>query len=132
MPQGFFIQVFSSALFMMMNMLYDITSQGWLVVILSVVMIFATYKQLFGYGWWGTLWRVVTAFVCAYSLLSALLNINYGAYLLENGQPAAARSFFLNAPIVLALLVLILTACYRISKKQLLVVSFKLNADANS
>jgi hypothetical protein len=123
LPQGFFIQVFSSALFMMMNMLYDITSLGWLVVILSVVMIFATYKQLFGYGWWGTLWRVVTAFVCAFALLSALLNINYGAYLLENGQLAAARSFFLNAPVVLALLVLILTASYRISKKQSLVVS---------
>ncbi len=117
LPQGFFIQVFSSALFMMMNMLYDITAQGWLVVMLSVVIIFASYKQLFGYGWWGTLWRVVTAFVCAFALLSALLNINYGAYLLENGQPAAARGFFLNAPIVMALLTLILMASYHIGKR---------------
>ena len=116
-PQGFFIQVFSTALFMMFNMLYDITALGWLVVSLSVAMVFITYKQLFGYGLWGTLWRVVMAFVCAFMLLSAMLNINYGAYLLEHHQVDTARGFFLNAPIALSLLVVILVACYYISKR---------------
>ncbi len=119
LPQGFFIQVFSSAMFMIMNMLYDITALGWMVVFLSVVLIFVTYKQLFGYGLWGTLWRVVLAFICAFTLLSAMFNINYGAYLLENGQLDAARDFFLNAPVALAIMMAILTVCYFISRPRL-------------
>lgn len=117
-PQGFFIQVFSAALYMMLNMLYDITEMGWFVILLSMLIIFVTYKQLFGYGLWGTLWRVVMAFVCAFTLLSAMLNINYGAYLLEHNEADAARGFFLNVPIVLVLLIAILVVCYYIGKHQ--------------
>ncbi len=116
-PQGFFIQVFGTALFMLLNMLYDITALGWLVVILSAVMIFVTYKQLFGYGLWGTLWRVLTAFACAFTLLSVMLNINYGIYLSRHHQLDAARGFFLNVPITVTLLIAILAASYYISKR---------------
>ena len=115
-PQGFFIQVFSAAVFMVMNMLYDITALGWLVVLLSIVLIFVTYKQLFGYGLWGTLWRLVMAFLCAFTLLSVMLNFNYGVYLLEQGNEETARGFFLNVPIALLILIVILAACYFISK----------------
>ena len=116
LPQGFFIQVFSSAVFMILNMLYDITSLGWLVFLLAAVMVFVTYKQLFGYGVWGTLWRVVTAFVCAYTMLSVVLNINYGIHLLREHLNELARSFFLNVPIALLILAIILTISYLISK----------------
>lgn len=115
-PQGFFIQVFSTAVFLILNMLYDITSLGWLVALLSTVLIFVTYKQLFGYGLWGTLWRLVMAFVCAFTLLSVMLNINYGIYLLEQGNEETAQGFFLNVPIGLLILVIILVICYFISK----------------
>ena len=115
-PQGFFFQVFSTAVFMVMNMLYDITALGWLVVLLSIVLIFVTYKQLFGYGLWGTLWRLVMAFLCAFTLLSVMLNFNYGVYLLEQGNEETARGFFLNVPIALLILIVILAACYFISK----------------
>ena len=116
LPQGFFIQVFSTVLFLLLNMFYDITGLGWLVVILGSAMVFVTYRQLFGYGIWGTLWRVVMAFVCAFTLLSALLNINYGAYLLENGDSHAAGTYFLNVPIAIAILLVVLLACYYISR----------------
>ena len=116
MPQGFFIQVFSSAVFMILNMVYDITSLGWHVFLLAAVMVFVTYKQLFGYGVWGTLWRVVTAFVCAYTMLSVVLNINYGIHLLREHLNELARSFFLNVPIALLILAIILTISYLISK----------------
>ena len=116
LPQGFFIQVFSTAIFLILNMLYDITSLGWLVFILAAVLIYATYKQLFGYGVWGTLWRVVIAFICAFMLLSVLLNINYGVHLLERNQMVASQGFFLNVPIVLSILVVILWLSYLISK----------------
>ena len=117
LPQGFFIQVFSSTVFMILNMIYDITSLGWLVLILGAVMVFMTYKQLFGYGVWGTLWRTVMAFVCGCTLLSILLNANYAIYLMHKMQMPTAQRYFLNIPIGLVFLVIILNICYYISKK---------------
>ena len=116
LPQGFFIQVFSTAMFLILNMLYDITAWGWFVVILGTIMVFVTYKQLFGYGMWGTLWRVVMAFVCALTLLAAMLNFNYGAYLIKVQELSNARGFFLNVPIAIAILIVILLVSYNISK----------------
>ena len=116
LPQGFFIQVFSTAVFLILNMLYDITSLGWLVLLLGAILIFVTYKQLFGYGIWSTLWRVILAFVCGFILLSILLNTNYGFHLLRNQQEDAAQGFFLNVPIALFILILILGVSYFISK----------------
>ncbi len=116
LPQGFFIQVFSSAVFMILNMLYDITSLGWLVFLLAIGLVFLTYKQLFGYGVWSTLWRVVTAFVCAFTMLSIVLSVNYGIHLLREHQNELATSFFMNVPIALLLLAAILTIGYFISK----------------
>lgn len=125
LPQGFFIQVFSSAVFMILNMFYDITSLGWLVFILGAVLVFYTYKQLFGYSVWGTIWRVVMAFVCAFTLLSILLNTNYGVHLLRMGQAEAAVGFFINVPIALLILVVILWLCYFISKPKRIIVKTK-------
>lgn len=116
LPQGFFIQVFSSAVFMILNMVYDITSQGWLVFILGAVLVFVTYKQLFGYGAWGTLWRVTMAFVCGYILLSITLNANYAIHLMREMQMPAAQRHFLNIPIAFVILVIILFISYSISK----------------
>ncbi len=116
LPQGFFIQVFSSAVFMILNMIYDITSLGWLVCILGAVLVFVTYKQLFGYGVWGTLWRVLTAFVCGYTMLSVVLNFNYSIHLLREHNNDLAGQYFMNVPIALLILVIILTISYFISK----------------
>ncbi|MBQ9822161.1 MAG: DUF3667 domain-containing protein [Muribaculaceae bacterium] len=116
-PQGFFMQVFSTVVFLILNMLYDTTGLGWLVLLLGVVLIFMTYKQLFGYGVWGTLWRLVTAFVCAITLWSVLLNVNYGIHLLRMGQADVANTYFLNCPIAILIVVAILCLSYFISKR---------------
>ena len=116
LPQGFFMQVFCSAVFMILNMFYDITSLGWLVFIFAALLVFFTYKQLFGYGIWGTIWRGLMAFVCAFTLLSILLNLNYGFHLLQHNQADVARGFFLNIPIALLIFVVIMWGCYAISK----------------
>lgn len=118
-PQGFFIQVFSTVVFLILNMLYDITGLGWLVFLLGAVLVFMTYKQLFGYSVWGTLWRVVMAFVCAITLWSVLLNTNYGIHLLRWGQNDLAKDSFLNIPIAILILCIILWGCYTISKPRL-------------
>ena len=115
-PQGFFVQVFSTVVFLILNMLYDITGLGWLVFFLGVVLVFVTYRQVFGYGVWGTLWRVVVAFVCAITLWSVMLNTNYGIHLLRIQYTDVAKGYFLNVPIALAFLVFILFISYIISK----------------
>ena len=116
-PQGFFVQVFSTVVFLILNMLYDITGLGWLVFLLGVVLIFMTYKQLFGYSVWGTLWRLVMAFVCAITLWSAMLNTNYGIHMLRKGQIDVGGTYLFNIPIALGILVIILSLCYFISRK---------------
>lgn len=116
-PQGFFIQVFSTVVFLILNMFYDITTLGWLVFILGLVLVFFTYKQLFGYGVWGTIWRLVMSFACGYTLWSVMLNANYGIHLLRLGQNDVARHYFLNVPIAILLVAVILYICYRISKR---------------
>ena len=115
-PQGFFVQVFSTVVFLILNMLYDITGLGWLVFLLGAVPVFATYKQLFGYSVWGTLWRVIMSFVCAITLWSILLNANYGIHLLREDQFEVAKGFFLNIPIALMIVGVILLFCYFIGK----------------
>ena len=116
LPQGFFVQVFSTSVFMILNMFYDITSLGWLVFLLGAMMVFRTYRQLFGYGVWGSLWRVVAAFVCGSIMLSILLSINYGFHLLRLKETDVASGFFLNVPIAFVFLIVILGFSYFISK----------------
>jgi hypothetical protein len=108
--------VFGTAVLLILNMLYDITAMGWFVLVLGVVMVFFIYKQLFGYGVWGTIWRVVMAFACGFTLLSVLLNTNYAIHLLRINQEDVAQGYFLNIPIALAFFVIILCVSYFISK----------------
>ena len=73
LPQGFYVQVFAGTQFMVVMMLiYIIASllscdyseelMGTLGLVLIVPLILLIdFKQLFGYGWWGTLWRTALA-----------------------------------------------------------------------
>ena len=117
LPQGFFIQVFSSVLFLVLNMVYDITSMGWFVFVLALGGLLITYRQLFGYGIWGTAWRVVASFACALLLLLFLLFIDYSIHLLRAGTfDVAMGILFIFIPLCVILFVAILWISYRISK----------------
>ena len=70
LPQGFFIQVFTATQFLLVACLileplrqfipeFDNYALGILLLLVVPCMLMIDYKQLFGYGWWGTLWRVV-------------------------------------------------------------------------
>lgn len=54
LPEGFFVQVFMSSLMVTVSLLTIMTK--WLAWLIPVYYAIA-YRQLFGYGWWGTLWR---------------------------------------------------------------------------
>lgn len=72
LPQGFFIQVFTATQFLLLGVLvleplnllvsmYE-SDNGYASFVFLVVLpclLLINYKQLFGYGWWSTLWRVL-------------------------------------------------------------------------
>lgn len=62
LPEGFFIQVFMStlmAIIFILSIIIDNVNVMWLLPFGY----FIAYHQLFGYGWWGTLWRLLFCFI---------------------------------------------------------------------
>ena len=83
LPQGFFIQVFMSVqfylwlfvfslVFRLCGMGMDLSMTITFAVILPLL-VFVNYKTLFGYGWWGTLWRLIVVCQLAYLGLALLI-----------------------------------------------------------
>ena len=86
LPQGFFIQVFSAVVFLIFNIFDDITSLHMVIFVLGNVWLYFAYKQLFGYGWWGTLWRLALALVCAHLLALLMLGIDFSIHMIQTGD----------------------------------------------
>ena len=72
LPQGYYIQVFIGVQFLMflslMILLFSVipplsgdgdTATSVMITCGLPIIAMIDYKQLFGYGWWGTLWRVL-------------------------------------------------------------------------
>ena len=57
LPEGFFIQVFMATLMLIIALVADITTEY--IYVLAIIYYVITYRQLFGYGWWGTIWRML-------------------------------------------------------------------------
>ena len=72
LPEGFFIQVFMSTLVMLVDALCVIFSSDWILWLL-LVYFFVAYRQLFGYGLWGTLWRMAVGACQAVIIVFMLL-----------------------------------------------------------
>lgn len=93
LPQGFFIQVFSAVVFLVFNIFDDITSLHMVVFVLGNVWLYCAYKQLFGYGWWGTLWRLALALACAHLLALILLGIDFSVHMIQAGESNFVNGF---------------------------------------
>lgn len=87
LPEGFFIQVLFANLqvviFLLMVPCWLLFKQMTVLSAISLVVIayyIIGYRQLFGYGLWGTLWRLVFVFVfvCCFVLLLAHLVFSMG------------------------------------------------------
>lgn len=68
LPEGFFIQVFMSIIGVLALLFSDRIS-----MIISAFYRIEAYRQLFGYGWWGTLWRLVVVTICAFAFVLIVL-----------------------------------------------------------
>lgn len=79
LPEGFFIQVFMVTLLLLIVTLSDLLGD-WLGILIPVYYIMA-YHQLFGYGLWGTIWRISCCFLASLlhmMLLVCIINIIVG------------------------------------------------------
>ena len=57
LKEGFFVQAFMAAIVLVCIMLRALISD-WLILLVPICN-FIAYRQLFGYGFWGTLWRTL-------------------------------------------------------------------------
>lgn len=99
-PEGFYIQVFMATLALIVMLICAIiipTNIDLPYLVILIVFIIA-YRQLFGYGWWGTTWRTMLMGAEGFFLMlyiSLLLENFYGKPLLGNNyQEIAVLAIF--------------------------------------
>lgn len=124
LPEGFFLQVFLSVQALLLGFLDYLNSD--VEAILGAIYMIITYRQLFGYGWWGTLWRWA---VCYLTVLVMIIPLVVIGLLLRYSEEYVNLSFNFGdmeislkeaGPIILSILILlmavILFVTYRISR----------------
>ena len=78
-PEGFFIQVLMTVLVIVINIISRIICGGnvmystCLSIASNIICYYVAYRQLFGYGWWGTLWRQLLMWISVVSFIHGLL-----------------------------------------------------------
>ena len=63
-PEGFFIQVFLAVIQLFFSLLRDVFSSY--LSIAFFIYTYIIYKQLFGYGWFATLWRTILTLIISF------------------------------------------------------------------
>ena len=109
LPEGIIIQLFLCTILLLVIILSRCLS-GWISLLIPFYLYF-TYRQLFGYGIWGTLWRTLLCFLTwTLSLLLLIALISTFGYGFD-------KTSFITACKVLAALGIILGGGYWISKR---------------
>ena len=81
LPEGFFTQVFMSVLMIIIGIVGAIVQGFWIFWLVPIYYVIS-YHQLFGYGWWGTLWRTA---LCIWTGLTLILIIEKATNSFING-----------------------------------------------
>ena len=119
LPEGFFLQVFLSVQALLLGFFgyWSRTAE----LVLCMVFTYITYHQLFGYGWWSTLWRlaVVVLTQLAVMLTAVIIVIYFFGYDDEarlDSEMTKAFLFILVVSIMIA--AVLLGVAYLISRRQ--------------
>lgn len=115
LPEGFFLQVFVSTQSLLLTFL-DYLSADFENVVATIFLII-TYRQLFGYSWWGTLWRLIITVLTALMMILPLFLV---AFLFSNDgrKDDVIRAGLWLLAIVILLTAVMLFVTYRISRKK--------------
>ena len=115
LPEGFFLQVFISVLSLISTIVIGYWSD-YLDLAFFVIYMYITYRQLFGYGWWGTLWRfAVILLLIIMTMLVVVLTIGH-AYVDNDIYDALLSILIILVPTVL-LAAVTLYVTHRINKR---------------
>ena len=83
LPEGFFLQVFLSVLSLLTTLFIGYWNED-LDLALWIIYMYITYRQLFDYGWWGTLWRLAVIIILV--LMTMLVVVLTIAYVYEDND----------------------------------------------
>ena len=102
LPEGFFIQVFMATLLNIIgivSMLY----KSYYVLLLLPLYYLVTYRQLFGYSWWGTFWRLC---ICGWTAATTIYDlVQLGNYMLHFETDSFEQFLYINGTIVFLVVV---------------------------
>ena len=102
LPEGFFIQVFMGTLISIIGTFSVLTDNLYILWLWPFYYLVA-YRQLFGYGWWGTFWRLCICFVVASGTILNLSEI--GNYLLHFETESIKTILYANGTILFVVLI---------------------------
>ncbi len=115
LPEGFFLQVFLSVLSFLTTLFIGYWNED-LDLALWIIYMYITYRQLFDYGWWGTLWRFAVIIILV--LMTMLVVVLTIAYVYEDNDiyDTLLSILIIFVPTVL-LAVVMLYVTHRINKR---------------
>ena len=130
LPQGFYIQVFIGVQFLMFMLMTVMVvefipslqwngsnASGIMVFIVLPVMLLVDYKQLFGYGWWGTIWRALVAIPLMLFCGKTILYMMGSVYCLCTKDWHNMTSYLMNALEFMAIIWLMAEIVHLINNK---------------
>jgi len=108
LPEGFFLQLFLSVLSILLIFVGYLNEN--LELALWIIYMYITYRQLFGYGWWGTLWRLAVILLLAVITMVAVVVI-VGIFYDHKGinEMLTEMLIILTAEVLLTVFVLFVT-----------------------
>ena len=128
LPQGFFIMVFLSIqlylwlfvfsfVFRMFGIGQDLAFTITFVLVIPLL-VFIDYKVLFGFGWWGTLWRVAAVFELAFigAILLIVISLLFDRMFSSTGD-TTAWMLLLQVLFVIALILLVVFVIDMINRR---------------
>ena len=90
LPEGFFIQVFNATQIIIITILPVVIGAfmkgdpDWYYIVWGIIIllfIYRSYLQLFGYGYWGTLWRLAMVLVAGFMMMTIILILSFSIHL---------------------------------------------------
>lgn len=116
LPEGFFLQVFLSVQALLLS-LFGYWS-GTVELVLWLIYMYITYRQLFGYGWWGTLWRLAVVMLTqmAVMLIIVIVVIYFFGYDEESRSDVNTIKILLSVfAVTVVLVAVMLSVTHRIN-----------------
>ena len=115
LPEGFFLQVFLSVLSLLLCFLGY--WNGYVETVLWTVYMYIAYRQLFGYGWWSTLWRLVAVILSQLAIMTAVLVIVIVCSYDEQDIAVTYEAFLIIIGVLILLTAVILCVTHHINKR---------------